>query len=303
MREGGGWNQEQKPGCGQHREEEEGTTPLTCPKGFGHQPGQIAGDFGPGEVIVVKGFDGWNNERPLHLPRVCSIPHLSRRLVGMEGRRPSHGVAERGVQIVRAGRGPPGCGARKSSAVLVASPPPPAGAAAAPGIDVRRHPAALAPAPVCPAASSLSPFSHTGSQEGGGCEGPECSGGGSLDDHVADSVPAMAERARPASLTAAPRAGGPAAENVRIAAAREPPAARRFSGALVAAACLLGAAHGQGRGLEEAANHGPSAPALSGLSSYFPLPLPLPDASLPFSRRRRCGFPAAALDGKSRWEH
>jgi hypothetical protein len=52
-------------------------------------------------------------------------------------------------------------------------------------------------------------------------------------------------------------------------------------------------------------NHGPSAPALSGLSSYFPLPLPWPDASLPFSRRRRrrCGFPAAALDGKSRWEH
>lgn len=117
-------------------------------------------------------------------------------------------------------------------------------AAAAPGIDVRRHPAALAPAPDCPAASSLSPFSHTGSQEGGGCEGPECSGGGSLDDHVADSVPAMAERARPASLTAAPRAAGPAAENVRIAAAREPPAARRFSGALVAAARLLGAAHG-----------------------------------------------------------
>lgn len=92
----------------------------------------------------------------------------------MEGRRPSHGVAEKGVQIVRAGRGPLGCRAQKSSAVLVASPPPPAGAAAAPGIDVRRHPvalapAALAPAPVCPAASPLSPFSHTGSQEGGGC--------------------------------------------------------------------------------------------------------------------------------------
>lgn len=85
----------------------------------------------------------------------------------MEGRRPSHGVAERGVQIVRAGRGPPGRRARKSSAVLVASPPP-AGAAAAPGIDVRRHPAALAPARVCPSASPLSPFSHTGSQEGGG---------------------------------------------------------------------------------------------------------------------------------------
>lgn len=119
---------------------------------------------------------------------------------------------------------------------------------------MRRHPAALAPAPVCPAASPLSPFSHTGSQEGGGCEGPECSGGGSLDDHVADSVPAMAERARPASLTAAPRAAGPAAENVRIAAAREPPAARRFSGAPNAAARLLGAAQGQGSGLEEAAN-------------------------------------------------
>ncbi|MEJ1270108.1 hypothetical protein NN561_000929 [Cricetulus griseus] len=108
----------------------------------------------------------------------------------------------------------------------------------------------------------------------------------------------MAERARPASLTAAPRAAGPAAENVRIAAAREPPAARRFPGA---AARLLGEAHGRGSGLEEAANHGPSAPALSGLSSYFPLPLPKPGASLPFSRRRRCGFPAAALDGKSRW--
>lgn len=122
---GGGWNQEQKPGCGQHREEEEGTRLLTCPKGFGHQPGQIAGDFGPREVIVVKGFDGWNNERPSHLPRVCSIPHLSRRLVGVEGRRSSHGVAERGVQIVRAGRGPPGRRAPKSSAVLVASSPPP----------------------------------------------------------------------------------------------------------------------------------------------------------------------------------
>lgn len=121
---GGGWNQEQKPGCGHHREEEEGMTPLTCPKGFGHQPSQIAGDFGSGEVIVVKGLDGWNNERPSHLPRVCCIPHLSRRLVGMAGRQPSHGVAERGLQTVRAGRGPPGRRARKSSAVLVASPPP-----------------------------------------------------------------------------------------------------------------------------------------------------------------------------------
>lgn len=64
----------------------------------------------------------------------------------------------------------------------------------------------------------------------------------------------MAERARPASLTAAPRAAGPAAENVRIAAAREPPAARRFSGAPIAAARLLGAAQGQGSGLGEAAN-------------------------------------------------
>lgn len=53
----------------------------------------------------------------------------------------------------------------------------------------------------------------------------------------------------PASLTAAPQAAGPAAENVRIAAARKPPAARRFSGAPVAAARLLGAAHGQGSGL------------------------------------------------------
>lgn len=68
------------------------------------------------------------------------------------------------------------------------------------------------PAPVCPAASPLSPFSHTGSEEGGGCEGPECSGGGSPGDHVADSVPAMAERARPASLTAAPRVAGLAAK-------------------------------------------------------------------------------------------
>lgn len=191
---------------------------------------------------------------------------------------------------------------RKNSAALVASPPPPAGAAAAPGIDVKRRRAAFAPARVCPAASPLSPFSHTGSEEGGGCEGPECSGGGSLDDHVADSVPAMAERARPASLTAAPRAAGPAAENVRIAAAREPPAARRFPGAPVAAARLLGEAHGRGSGPEEAANHGPAAPALSGSPSYFPLPLPMPAASFPSSRRRRrrCGFPAAALDGKSR---
>lgn len=78
-------NREQKPGCGPHQEEEwrEGVTPLTCPKGFGHQPGQIAGDFGPGEIIVVKGLDGWNNERLSHLPGVCSIPHLSRRLLGM----------------------------------------------------------------------------------------------------------------------------------------------------------------------------------------------------------------------------
>jgi len=58
---------------------------IFCSKGFGHQPGQIAGDFGPGEIIVVKGLDGWNNERLSHLPGVCSIPHLSRRLLGMSG--------------------------------------------------------------------------------------------------------------------------------------------------------------------------------------------------------------------------
>lgn len=55
-----------------------GRGPRTCPEGLGHQPGQIAGDFGPGEVIVVEGLDGRNNERPPRVPGVCSIPHLPR---------------------------------------------------------------------------------------------------------------------------------------------------------------------------------------------------------------------------------
>lgn len=130
-----------KPAC-VHPEEEEGRkTPLTCSKGFGHQPGQIAGDFGPGEIIVVEGLDGWNNESLSHLPGVCSIPHLSRRLLGMSGLSPSHGVAspprgsgreEGRAQTIGAGRGPPGRRpGKRSSAVRAASLPPPAGAAAA----------------------------------------------------------------------------------------------------------------------------------------------------------------------------
>ena len=40
-----------------------GRPPPTCPEGLGHQPGQIAGDFGPGEVVVVEGeiVDGTMN--------------------------------------------------------------------------------------------------------------------------------------------------------------------------------------------------------------------------------------------------
>lgn len=110
-----------KPACVRPEEEEGRKTPLTCSKGFGHQPGQIAGDFGPGEIIVVEGLDGWNNESLSHLPGVCSIPHLSRRLLGMSGLSPSHGVASppRGSGRGREGEGKAqsiGAGARPARA-------------------------------------------------------------------------------------------------------------------------------------------------------------------------------------------
>lgn len=51
-------------------------TPPTCPKGFGHQPGEITGDFGSGEIIMVEGLDGGDDESLPHLLGVRGIPHL-----------------------------------------------------------------------------------------------------------------------------------------------------------------------------------------------------------------------------------
>lgn len=71
-----------------------GRPPPTCPEGLGHQPGQIAGDFGSGEVVVVEGLDGRNNERPPPVPGVRGIPHPHALRAPAH---PSHGAAGRGA--------------------------------------------------------------------------------------------------------------------------------------------------------------------------------------------------------------
>lgn len=43
---------------------------------LGHQPGQAAGDLGPGEVVVVEAPDGRDDEGPPHPPVLRRIPHL-----------------------------------------------------------------------------------------------------------------------------------------------------------------------------------------------------------------------------------
>lgn len=43
---------------------------------LGHQPGQAAGDLGPGEVVVVEAPDGRDDEGPSHPPFIRSISHL-----------------------------------------------------------------------------------------------------------------------------------------------------------------------------------------------------------------------------------
>lgn len=43
---------------------------------LGHQPGQAAGDLGPGEIVVVEASDGRDDEGPSHPPLIRSISHL-----------------------------------------------------------------------------------------------------------------------------------------------------------------------------------------------------------------------------------
>lgn len=174
-----------------------GKTALTCSKGFGHQPGQIAGDFGPGEIIVVKGLDGWNNERLLQLPGVRSIPHLSRRrLLGVSALPPSHGVASprrggRGGALRPSGpgRGRPAAAAAGEDAQLSApracrlprEPPPPPPLAGI-GMWRRRVRPSVRPRPPGHAPRERAcergrlPFVSVeahGPGEGGGWQGPE----------------------------------------------------------------------------------------------------------------------------------
>lgn len=47
---------------------------------LGDQPGQAAGDLGPGEVVMVEAPDGRDDEGPSHPPVIRSISHLLRSL-------------------------------------------------------------------------------------------------------------------------------------------------------------------------------------------------------------------------------
>ena len=206
-----------------------GRAPRTCPEGLGHQPGQIAGDFGPGEVVVIEGLDGWNNERPPPVPGVCSIPHLH--ALGAPAR-PSHGAVGRGVG---AGGWGSGSGSRPGSGPLRASAP-----RARPGMRRRRvRPSREPPASARAGASPLSRRGRARARRGR----PQRSRRGG---RPAIAPPAAPPSARgpalgaPAGRSAGPLglagdaagglgrpppgAAGAASENVKVPAARAPTA-------------------------------------------------------------------------------
>lgn len=61
---------------GLHRDGVSSKSP-TCPISFGHQPRQAAGDFGSGEVVVLKGLCCWSNKGFLCIPDVLNFAHIS----------------------------------------------------------------------------------------------------------------------------------------------------------------------------------------------------------------------------------
>lgn len=77
---------------------------------LGHQPGQAAGDLGPGEVVVVEAPDGRDDEGPSHPSVIRSISHLlplSRDPVVREDTRArTHAQRGNGADLGI----PPGCG-------------------------------------------------------------------------------------------------------------------------------------------------------------------------------------------------